>query len=495
MMTELLMIWSNQLGISLAIWAMIAIFVLYLARQPAHQLLHALGHSLNALTRIAARSIAKLEQHLITRNRDVIIQEAKEVTERAIEREFSRVNAIVARDLAAYPRLHRKITDAIHKIETDYHAATDAPPIPPAWSEVVDTIASLPPTNDATVAKILNNIESAVKETHAETLKHYQESSNKRHKLLGQMQPQWRELNQSMEGVKQTIDGMEDRTQLIDRQMEKYGEIRRGEDQAVRSLTSSSLTQFFISGLVLLVAMLGGLINFQLIAVPMSEMVGGTSYIGSMRTSDIAALVIILIEIAMGLFLLESLRITRLFPVISSMDDKMRKRMVWITLTILTVLAGIEASLAYMRDLLALDKEALQQSLAGVGVVHAQFRWIPSIGQMVMGFILPFALAFIAIPLESFIHSLRTVLGMLGVSVLRGVYVLLRLLGSLAKSISKLLINAYDMVIMIPLSIEQFVVSQRKQREQRRQQVEQEKESYIHHIDEYKVPDINDNPF
>merc|ERR1711988_1361577 len=129
---------------------------------------------------------------------------------------------------------------------------------------------------------------------------------------------------------------------------------------------------------------------------------------------------------------------TRLFPVISSMDDRMRRRMMVISLTILCVLAGIEASLAYMRDLLALDREALTQSLTGVtaaagGVAasHAEFRWIPSIGQMVMGFILPFALAFIAIPLESFIHSLRTVLGLLLVGAIRAVSVAARALGNL----------------------------------------------------------------
>ena len=109
----------------------------------------------------------------------------------------------------------------------------------------------------------------------------------------------------------------------------------------------------------LVIAIFGGLINFQLIAMPMSEMVGGTSYIGPMRTSDIAALVIIMVEIAMGLFLMESLRITHLFPVIGSMDDGMRKRMVVITFAILAILATVEASLAYMRDLLALDREAL----------------------------------------------------------------------------------------------------------------------------------------
>ena len=62
-------------------------------------------------------------------------------------------------------------------------------------------------------------------------------------------------------------------------------------------------------------------------ALPMAEMVGGTSLIGGYRTADIAALVIITVEISMGLFLMESLRITRLFPVIGALPDKVRVRM------------------------------------------------------------------------------------------------------------------------------------------------------------------------
>ena len=38
---------------------------------------------------------------------------------------------------------------------------------------------------------------------------------------------------------------------------------------------------------------------------------------------------------------------------------------------------------------------------------------------MGMGFILPFALTFVAIPLETFVHSLRTVLGLVGIGILR----------------------------------------------------------------------------
>jgi hypothetical protein len=214
------------------------------------------------------------------------------------------------------------------------------------------------------------------------------------------------------------------------------------------------MTQFVISGLVLVIAALGGFVNFQLIALPMSEMVGGGSHLGAIKTSDVAALVIIMVEVAMGLFLMESLRITRLFPVIGTLDDRMRRRMMWATFAILFTLAGIESSLAYMRDLLAADREALTQALSGVTAANPAFRWIPSVGQMVMGFILPFALTFVAIPLESFVHSSRTVLGACLGGTLRALAFGLRLLGRLTHHAGSLLVACYDLAIFIPLRIE-----------------------------------------
>jgi hypothetical protein len=208
---------------------------------------------------------------------------------------------------------------------------------------------------------------------------------------------------------------------------------------------------------VLTIALLGGFVNFQLIALPMSEMVGATSRLGSFRTSDIAALVIILIEITMGLFLMESLRITRLFPVIGRLDARTRRRMAWVAFGLLLVLAGIEASLAYMRDLLAADRVALTQALAGVAAQRPEFLWIPSVGQMVMGFILPFALTFVAIPLESFIHSSRIVGGQVAVGALRLLAFAVHLVGFAADHAGKVLKNVYDIVIFLPLKIEEWI--------------------------------------
>ncbi len=469
MFNQLLLLWSDSPALSLAIWLVLAVVVLYLGRSHAHQLFRASGRAVHGAMRLWGRAIRQLEDRLVARNRDVLLAMGRRSAEAAIERDFKRVHTIMERDLSRYPNLHRKIADAIEKIEADYQEASDSPPLPPAWSEVVETVSALPGSSDPAVHKVLDNIREVIEDAHKETLKLYQKSSRERHRILAGMQPQWRSLDQNLGKVKHTIDGLDERSQTIDDQMQEYAAIRAGEDKALNALTASSLTQFLIAGLVLFVALLGGLINFHLIAMPMSEMVGGTSYIGSMRTSDIAALVIILIEVAMGVFLLESLRVTHLFPIIGSMDDRMRRRMMVASLTILTLLAGIEASLAYMRDLLALDREALNQTLAGAAVVEAQFRWIPSIGQMLLGFILPFALAFVAIPLESFIHSLRTVLGVVVVGLLRVLRLVVRLIGGFANHVSKMLVHLYDMTIVVPLAIEHWV-NQRRPRQEKQEE-------------------------
>ena len=106
--------------------------------------------------------------------------------------------------------------------------------------------------------------------------------------------------------------------------MQEYEDIVKREDKAVSILSSSSLVHFFISTMVLLVAIGGARAQLLAIARPMAEIVRGTNFIGLFKTADIAALVIIMVEISMGLFLMESLRITRLFPVIGALPDKLR---------------------------------------------------------------------------------------------------------------------------------------------------------------------------
>ncbi len=264
-----------------------------------------------------------------------------------------------------------------------------------------------------------------------------------------------------MTQVDKKLSGLQETAGTVDAHMAKYEEINKKTDKAEHALTTSGFTQFAIATIVMFVAMGGAFINFKLIALPMSEMVGAGDYITqSLRTSEVAALVIILVEASMGLFLMESLRITHLFPPIANLNEKMRHRILYISLTLLVVLAGIEAALALMRDMLIADKQALLQTLAAQQQAAVSDGWvarIPTAGQMLLGFILPFALAFVAIPLESFIHSSRTVLGVAVVALLHALAFVLRVVGNLARHSSRVLITLYDVVVMLPLLIEHLV--------------------------------------
>ncbi|MDH5473740.1 MAG: hypothetical protein OEY87_09900 [Gammaproteobacteria bacterium] len=446
----------GQPATSIVIWVVIFMLGLYVARIPAHQAILTITQGLRHALRLMAKSVMLVEKRLKQRNSEVLLAHGREATERYIEREFQRVEALVNRDLSGYPSLQRDLKEQITRIDEDYVQSGEVPPQPPEWLRAIEAVAEIPSNGSPVVAKILNDIHSTLRKSLDKDVSAYRKANKERHELLKKMMPYWRSLTKILTNVEKKITGLENRSNIIDEQMKHYEEILAKTDYAERMLSSSSLTQFFISGLVLFIAIIGGYVNFQLVALPMSEMVGAGSYLGSIKSSNVAALFIIALEVSLGLFLMEAVGVTRLFPVISTLDDKKRKVILWVSLSFLFVFASIESSLAYMRDMLAADKEALTQMLSGVEVAEPEFRWIPSVGQMVMGFILPFALTFAAIPLESFIHSSRTVIGLALVWLLNSLSFIIRQMASLIKGVGQLIVNVYDLFIFIPLRIEQL---------------------------------------
>jgi hypothetical protein len=444
----------NNPILSVVIWIVVLWLAIYLIRNPAHNAIYAFFRMIRNTLRLMAQTILMAEKSLVQRNKEVLLEAGRESIERSIEYEFHRVNSVVKSDLSGYPAFHRALSHQLTQIDEDYQVSAESPMPPPGWVAAVRSIAKLPTKGDNAVADILAKIHKTTISQHKEALSEYREVVAERHRLLKKMVPHWRNLSQTLEKVGKTINGILERSKIIDKKMDDYEAIRAKTDQAQRMLESSSFTQFFISFFVLLIAFGGAVINFNLIALPMSEMVGGDSYIrtffGDLQTANVAAMVIILVELAMGIYLMESLRITHLFPLIGKMDDKMRVRMIWVTFAILTVLACVESALAFMRDQIAADIQALRQSLADVEAPPYVSSWIPTVGQMVMGFILPFALAFVAIPLESFVHTFRTVLGILIAFLLRSFAFLLRLLGNIFAQTAKIMVIIYDGPI-IPL--------------------------------------------
>jgi hypothetical protein len=442
------------------IWFVLLAVVLYIAREPAHQAITALCRVLHNGMRLSASAVLRAEQWMIQRNKEVLLAQGREAAERMIEREFDRIEATVRRDLAEYPALHRQLSEEITRLDEDYQESIEVPPAPPGWVKAVDAVAKIPAKGDPVVSNILEDIHSSLEKASDDAMDQFRKSSRQRHAILKGMMPHWRKVKQNLGQVNKNVDSLLQRCTAIDRHMEEYENITRQSDRALRTLSSSSLTQFFVAAFVLAVAVGGAAINFNLIATPMSEMVGGTSRIMGYSVSSIAAMVIILVEIAMGLFLMESMRVTRLFPVIGALDDKLRVRMLWASFTILFILAGVEAGLAYMRELLMQDAAATRALLradGGTEIVQNSHLWITTAAQMGMGFILPFALTFVAIPLESFVHSLRTVLGVFAVAALRALVWGLRLAGNLARFAGRMLVSIYDLLIFAPLWLEQII--------------------------------------
>ncbi|HME38009.1 MAG TPA: hypothetical protein VKG63_03515 [Steroidobacteraceae bacterium] len=439
---------------SAAIMLALLVAALYLARHTAHQAIHAVTSALARGFRLAAHSVTHAEERLTARNRDVLLAAGREAKERVVEREFARVGDTVRKDLATYPDMHRRLNEAIIRIEEDQEKAVEVPPEAPGWAKAVAAVANVDARSAG--AEILADIHKSMVKAHAEAMNDYRKASGERHALLRKMMPDWRMIQETLGRVNTSVTSVIERALVIDRHMQDYEGIVRGEDRAVSVLSSSSLVHFFVSMLVLAVASAGAAINFTLIARPMAEMVGGTSFIGLFRTADIAALVIIMVEISMGLFLMESLRITRLFPVIGALSDKMRVRMIGITLVILLLMASIEAGLAYMREVLLQDELATSALLRGdnTGAMVNEHHWITTMAQMGMGFVLPFALVFVAIPFETFVHSLRTVLGLTGIGMLRTLALVFRVLGNGCRHAGTLAQRLYDLPLFVPLWIE-----------------------------------------
>ncbi len=461
---KLLNIWPHSPLLSAFFWITVSVFLLYLARTPAHRSIYSLSRVIHNGLRLLARSTRIAAAGVHSRNKEVLFNLGRESTEQIIIREFQRVDGVIKRDLSRYPMLQRDMSDQIARMDQDYLKSAELPPPVPTWVDAITALGKIS-SKDASVAAILEQIHKTINSQHKGVLDEYRRVSSDRHAILHKMMPLWRRLSETLEQASQRFTGLNERAQVIDRHMQTYQEIQDRSEKADRMLTSSAATQFFIAGFVLMIAIGGAIINFNLIALPMSEMVGGGSYIGAFKTSDVAALVIILVELAMGLYLMESLRITRLFPIIGQMDDRTRRRMVWITFTILFIMAGVEASLAFMRDRLAADIQALRQSLADVEVVAAANNWIPTVGQMVMGFILPFALAFVAIPLESFVHAARTVLGSVLAALLNGLAFAFRLVGNVVRYGGEFGVNLYDLAIFPSLWIERLILEKRRRPE------------------------------
>ncbi len=443
--------------------------VLYFIRQSAHQLLDSLTQLVVQNLRLLSKALLNVSKQMAIRNRDVLFEHGQQQAERALDRQFIRLANLVEKDLSRYPSVQRDIEQNISSMEDKLQQTSEVPSPLPEWTEAVESISKLKDStkNDAVVGKLLQAIYEAFHKQQSEVMNVYRSDISKRHNLLKGAMSHWRRLHHKIGEVGQSWQALIHQANKMDHQVEHFENLVKGTDKAENLLKASSTTQFVISLIVMVIAGFGAFVNYNLIALPMSELMPATSQVAGYNVADIGAAVIIMLEITVGLFFMESIGITRLFPVIHFMEDKKRMIWAWVCMIFLLALCGVEAGLAFMRESMVADKALLTSFLVGgeqavsqaAGQEHSN---IPMIGQMMLGFVLPLILMFVAIPFESVIHTGRHVLGNVLVQSCILLSTVLRSLSLLIKQLNHSLKNVYDILCFAPIWIEHLIDSRPK---------------------------------
>ncbi len=448
---------------------LLGMLVLYFIRQSAHQLLDSLTQLLVQNLRLLSKALLNVSKQMSLRNRDVLFEHGQQQAERALERQFIRLANLVEKDLSRYPSVQREIEQNISTMEDKLLNTSEVPAPLPEWTEAVESITKLKDTtkNDAVVGKLLQAIYEAFHKQQNEVMQVYRSDIAKRHTLLKGAMTHWRRLHHKVNEVGQNWQMLIQQATKMDHQVEHFENLVKGTDKAANLLKASSTTQFFISFIVMVIAGFGAFVNYNLIALPMSELMPATSQVAGYNVADIGAAVIIMLEITVGLFFMESIGITRLFPVIHYMEDKKRMIWAWVCMIFLLALCGVEAGLAFMRESMVADKALLTSFLVGgeEGVSQAatqEHSNIPMIGQMMLGFVLPLILMFVAIPFESLIHTGRHVLGNVVVQICVLSSYLLRSLSLLIRQLNHSLKNIYDILCFAPIWVEHLIENRPK---------------------------------
>ena len=457
---ESIYLWPDKPVLSIFVcWAVSAVF-LWAARKPMLKLLTQLGSDVAGGLESAGRRIAQTAAGLKQRNEKVLLAAGMREAQGRLDRELHRMDTGYSEQMVKYGELQRRLDEKLLALERDYQDSGVAPPEVPGWSAAVQTLTRIPASGDQSIQKVLEGIKSSSQDAEKKALSAYHSDSAKRHKILGGMLPHWKEIRGLLSRMSDSVSQALEKASRIDTFVEDYETIRQENEETARALTYSALKFFFVSLLVLGIALGGAFINFQLIALPMSELVPAGARVGGVPVSTVSALVLVLMEAALGIFLMDMLGITELFPKLSTIPRSRRRLILWLALVGLFFLSSVEASLAVLREQIVEAEAALKLSLAGeeTRIVESLSRSsIPVVGQAVLGFILPWVLALVAVPLEMLLDSGRHIAGAVTVLFLKGLATLLAGLSAAFQHLTNIATNFYDVYISIPLRIEGWV--------------------------------------
>ena len=464
------MILDDQPFLSALIWLTVALAVLYVARTWVHRLLRRLSLAVVSLLRVTANALLSLAQLLRERNRAVLLEQAKARLLMKIERDLHRLVITADRDLANLPELKQRIRVHLDQLESDYHQSADHPLSAPDWVDAIDQVVRLRQTQSGhpIVAGLLRDMETSLNRQHRQAVAEYRKGMSHRHRLLHGLLPQWRRLHHGLDRLAHIIEQLANQTHLLDRHLATYHSIETGSDQVFRRLLLSQTSQWFFASLLLMAGLSVAWFNTELMQSPMRAVMGDDPVLAGWPLSQVAAYAMVLVYLLLGALLLETLQLTQRLDSFSALSPLQRRALAGFLLTLLLLTALAQAGLLYLREhhqSLSLYEQLIQYPVI---VVQSPLldEWLQLGATMLLGFILPFILVFLALPLERWLDASRVLVVLFLVAMLVLVASALKGLALLSRQLLLLLGATYDLLISLPLWIESRLTARKSYSEE-----------------------------
>jgi hypothetical protein len=457
---DILYIVPGMPGLSVTIVVAGSMIFLFFARESVHKLICALSEgTAGGLKKIAtwAKSTVKKMRE---KDRKVLLESGVANIQHKIQQEFTKIEINNAKVLANYPKLQLRLDEEIATIQTDYKDCGHWIPEAPGWGDVVSGIEwTQKSAKNVVIRSAIEDIYTRALESEKKALSEFREVTAKRHKILNSMAPVWKRIEKMCKDINTKFNQVLENNKRIDLYMEEYTKLVKADSDSIDVLAARVTKLFIVSLIVLCAGIAGAFVNFNLIALPMSELVPQGTRVGGMAVSEVSALVIVVLELVLGIFLMEAMGITSTFPQFGAMTSGKRKIILFGTLLGLLFLSSVEASLAVLREQLAASNMALDQALAGIAVTASSNEGlqVTVIGQATLGFVLPWILAMIAIPLEMFIGASQHAFTRITILMVTMLGHIANGMAYIVEGLLKISSHLFDIYIILPTKVNELV--------------------------------------
>lgn len=433
-----LLFWPEFPGLSIAVWLLLGLVVLYVVRERAHRFIERLSRAGHRQLRLLARAAAALAARIEARNREVMLALQTEIIRRQLEREFHRMAAAVEQDMTKFQHLERSINEHLTLLGEDFERSRQVPPAAPGWIAAVDAIAKLQAENNPeAVGRILQDIHSSVQDQQREVMREYRWAVNARHKILADMRPLWWRVGRQVTAVGRDSRDLLQRVHRVDSQMAAFRELCANRaDAHLESFLARWLLALVLTGTAALLALL----NMHLLTPPLAGLVGAAGGSLSLDLPALTAAVYTLALLAAALLLSECTQVSRLLPLVGGLPRHTRIALTASATVLLLLLIGGQALL-------------LAQSASSALPVWS--RALPGWGLAGIGVVVPLLLALLAPAMESLLATSRPALAGIAAAALSLVSLLLRLAGRLWLELGRLSHHVYDLALFLPVMLEQ----------------------------------------